>query len=144
MALGKMQQPCIFKWRFFKNALSYLYVTWGISLLFDLKLRTVRFKKRISNVLLCISPWRTHCSKGQIIEKTTKVREGAGGLISPQGHRKKGWEIDSLLFALSFSVRMVRVSQWDPNQVYLKGKNGRELIILINRNAEDTVNINHT
>lgn len=86
------------------------HVTWGISLLFDLKLRTVRFKKdREAMYSYTVSPWRTHCSKEQIIEKTTKVREECSEASSP--HKvtsKKGWEIQQPALCIRFSVRMVK------------------------------------
>ena len=138
-----------FKWFFKKHFFRVClmpHVTWGECLLFDLKLRIVRLKKdREAMHSYTVSPWRTHRSKGQIIEKLPKYgRSALRPHLPTRSQVRKGGKSNSLLFAFTFQWKWLRVSQWDPNQVYLKGKNGRELITLINRNAEDTVNINHT
>lgn len=86
------------------------HVTWGECLLFDLKLRIVRLKKdREATHSYTVSPWRTHHSKGQIIKKTTKVREECSEASPP--HKvtsKKGWEIRQSALCIHFSVKMVK------------------------------------
>lgn len=84
------------------------HVTWGECLLFDLKLRIVRLKKE-KQCTLILYLLGEPTTKGQIIEKTTKVREECSEASPPhEVTSKKGWEIRQSALCIHFSLKTVK------------------------------------